>query len=458
MTTGSASFASELEALRDILLTQDRKQLEALRIELGRVRAQSEDADRLVALIEPLLIGALAEQARTDPEEFAEAIRPVVAAALQKQVQEQRESIIAALTPVIGRTIQRALAEALQTLARQVDSRLQRAFSLGGAWRRLRAQMSGVDEGAAALREALPWQTEHVFLIHNDTGLVMAQRGMAAALEDADLMAALLTAIRSFARESFRGDEGDEALHEIKYGDQMILLEEGRYTYLALVGRGIPPADIYQAMREALAAVHINHLAMVRDYRGDPGGEELLAPPLDRLLVAQAAGPTRPPTIGLVVLALVFMVLLCSCGWLTYRVAPRALAALAPTAVLYLTAPTATPTPPPSATPTSTPTPSPTATPTPTATPSPTPTPSSTPSPTIVATATTTLVLGRRVGNVYLRRIPAADERPSRRVAFVGQIVRIIERRPPWVHIAYPPAGPTDYDGWVPARWVAIPP
>ncbi|MBX7234568.1 MAG: hypothetical protein K1X65_09310 [Caldilineales bacterium] len=458
MTTGSVAFASELEALREILLTQDRKQLEALRTELDKVRAQSEDADHLVALIEPLLIGALAERARTNPDEFAEAIRPVVAAALQKQVQEQRESIIAALTPVIGRTIQRALAEALQTLARQVDSRVQRAFSLGGAWQRLRARMSGVDEGTAALREALPWQTGHVFLIHNDTGLVMAQRSLAADLEDADLMAALLTAIRSFARESFQGGEGDEALHEIKYSDQMILLEEGRYTYLALVGRGIPPADIYQTMREALAAVHMNHLAVVRDYRGDPGSEELLAPPLDRLLLGHEAGPPRPPTTGLVVLALVFMALLCSCGWLTYRAAPRVMAALAPTAVLYLTAPTATPTLPPSATPTSTPSPTPTATPTPTASPTttPTPTPTPTPSPTIAATTTAAIVLGRMVGNVYLRRIPDPDERPSQRVAFLGQIVRIIERRPPWVHIAYPPTGPADYDGWVPARWVAI--
>lgn len=463
MATGSASFVSELEALRDILLTQDRKQLEALRLELGSVRAQSESADHMVSLIEPLLTGALAERARTNPEEFAEAIRPAVASALQKQVQEQRESIIALLTPVIGRTIQRALGEALQALARQVDSRLQGVFSFGGAWNRMRVRLGGVDEGHAALRAALPWQTEHVFVIHNETGLVMAERGVDASMQDADLMAALLTAIRSFAHESFQGEAGD-ALHEIKYGEQTILLEEGQYTYLALVGRGIPPVGIYQAMREALAMVHMNHLPLVRAYRGDPGADEVLTPHLERLFASQESGPARPPTAGLIILALLLLVLLCSCGWLTYRAAPRALAALAPTAVLYVAVPSTSPTPAPTATPlpTATPTPSPSPTPTPTPTssltstpphtftPSPTPTPSATPLP--------TPIVGRMVGNVYVRRVPDADAPPTRRIALAGATVRIIERRPPWVHIAYPATGQPAYDGWIPARWVAIPP
>lgn len=463
MLTGSSPFVSELEVLREILLTQDRKHLESLRGELESLRTQSESADRVVALIEPLLTGALAERARTNPEEFAEAIRPAVAAALQKQVHEQRESIIIALTPIIGSTIQRALAQALQTLARQVDSRMQQAFTFGRVWERARARVGGVDEGEAALREALPWRTELVFVIHSDSGLVMAEQSTDVGLQDSDLVAALLTAIRSFARESFQGEAGD-ALHEIKYGDQMILLEEGQYAYLAMVGRGIPPADIFHAMREVLANVHMNHLPLVRSYRGDPGSAEVLAPQLAKLIVTQEAGPARPPTAGLILLGLVLLALVCSCGWISYRAAPRALAMLAPTAVLYIVPPPATPTVTPTSTPSPTYTPSPTATPVNTATSSPTSTPTLSPTATPVdtatptPTATATPVLGRMTGNVYVRRLPDPAVRPTRRVALSGNVVRIIERRPLWVHIAYPATGAPVFDGWVPARWVGNPP
>ena len=208
--------------------------------ELEALHNQSGDAGHFLALIEPLLTGVLAEQARTHPRELAEAIRPAIVLGLQQQLQEERESIIAVLTPIIGRTVQQPIAEALEALARQIDARMQKVVNVGTLWRRLQNRWRGVDESVALMRESLPWQPRHAFFIHNDTGLVMAQRDAGDAIQDPDLVAALLTAIRSFARESFHGDQED-SLQEIQYGDSLILLEEGQHGYLALVGQGIPP-------------------------------------------------------------------------------------------------------------------------------------------------------------------------------------------------------------------------
>lgn len=451
----------ELETLRAILLEQDRRRLEALQRELDALRHRVESAEEVVALIAPLLTEALAARARAQPEAFAEAIRPAVALALQKQVAEERESIVAALTPVIGRTIRRALAEALQALARQVDARMQSAFAITTIWRRWLGKLRRVEPEAVTLREYLPWQPELVFLIQNDSGLVLAQCSRGAETADLDLIAALLTAIRAFARESF-GKEGEDGhLHEIHYGERLILLEEGRYAYLALVGQGIPPADTHQRMRETLAQVTVEHGRFLARYRGDEDAGDLFGPYLEPLLRVEApAAPSRPPVLGLVILALVFLGLIGSCGWFGYRMSPRVLARLAPTAVLYVALPTATPTatfsptptpsstPTPTATPTFSPTPTPTVTPTSTATPTPTPTATPTPTPTVV--------LGQMLGHVYIRATPDPAAPLSPQVVLRGTTVRVLERRDPWVRVAYPATGEPQIEGWIPLRWVQV--
>ncbi|NOX62221.1 MAG: hypothetical protein GXP42_09805, partial [Chloroflexi bacterium] len=352
--SGDASSATQaLETLRSVLLAQDRATIEDLRRELNALKGKVDDAERLIEMIEPLLVEALAKQTSAQPDAFAEAIRPALALGLRRQIQEDRESIVAVLAPIIGRTIQRAIAEALENLARQVDARMQRLFSISGQWRLLKARLRGIDDPLLVLRDSLPWRTEHVFLIHNETGMVLAQDGDGAAMQDADLIAAMLTAIRSFARESFRGPAAD-ALHEIRYGDKLILLEEGARAYLALVGEGVPPPTIRAQMRDVLADIHVQDEAHLAKFRGDPGSEKRFGHYLTPLLGEIAPSSSRPPTMGLAFLATLFFLFLFFCGWATYRLSPRVMAYLAPTAVVYVVLPSATPTP--TSAPTSTPT------------------------------------------------------------------------------------------------------
>jgi len=186
------------------------------------------------------------------------------------------------------------------------------------------------------------------------------------------------------------------------------------------------------------------HQQLADQRRGDNSGE--------------AATATRPlsrrPLAGLVVLTLLPLVLVCGCGWLGYSASPRILARLAPTAVLYIAVPTATPVP----TATDTPTPEPTATATlpPSPTPTLTPTETSTPEPTATATVTPAPLLGQMLGNVYIRSAPDPNTGLTNQALLVGSTVRVLERRDPWVHVAFPAEGNPTIDGWLPLRWVRM--
>lgn len=163
---------------------------------------------------------------------------------------------------------------------------------------------------------------------------------------------------------------------------------------------------------------------------------------------------SRRPLAGLVALTLLLLVVVCGCGWLAYAASPRLLARLAPTAVFYIAVPTATPVP----TATETPTPEPTSTATlaPSPTPTLTPTGTSTPEPTSTATVTPAPLLGQMLGNVYIRTAPDPNTGLTNQALLVGNTVRILERRDPWVHVAFPAEGNPTIDGWLPLRWVRV--
>lgn len=461
--------SNDLEVLREILLTQDRQQLEALQRELQRLQVQADNRDHLLTLLEPILTDVLAEQARAHPDEFAEALRPAIMLGLQQQVEKERDTLIAALTPIIGSTVQRAIAEAIESLARRIDERMDRMLDVSGLWYRFRARVRGVNEGELLIRETLPWQTEHVFLIHNRTGLVLAQQSTGDLVQDSELVAALLTAIRNFSRESFQGEPGD-TLHQIQYGDYLILLEEGPYAYLALVGMGVPPADAYQRMRVVLSDIHLEDGEFLLDFEGDAGADELLGPHIARLLETDVVESAKPPVAGLIAIGVAVVFLCLACVWAGYAASPRVLAHLAPTAVLYIVPPEATTTPSPTATvlPTSTASPTPTLTATATSTPTVSPTATATPNPTATPTATATpessptpsptpeVTTGVLTGNVYVRAEPDPDIPHTGIAVLLGETVRIIERQEPWVRIAYPATGDPTILGWIPSRWVVV--
>ena len=84
----------------------------------------------------------------------------------------------------------------------------------------------------------------------------------------------------------------------------------------------------------------------------------------------------------------------------------------------------------------------------------PTDTPSPTITPTISPTFTPTPVLGRMIGNVFVRAAPDPTIAHSGKVIRLGDIVVVVERREPWVHIRFPVDGPPTLEGWIPSRWV----
>ena len=99
----------------------------------------------------------------------------------------------------------------------------------------------------------------------------------------------MLTAIRDFARDSFRvgGHEGLEGLH---VGELVVIIEQGPHAVVAGVVRGTPPHSVRVMFQDALESVHRQMAPELRAFRGDSAPFELVRPVLEGCLVAQFRG------------------------------------------------------------------------------------------------------------------------------------------------------------------------
>ena len=101
---------------------------------------------------------------------------------------------------------------------------------------------------------------------HPPTPRLPARTGHAQS--DSDLISGMLTAIRDFVQDAFgRGEAGQ--LEEIDYGDLRILIEAGKYTYIAAVVEGFEPLGYRGQVRDVLYRIEHNHFRHLRRYDGD---------------------------------------------------------------------------------------------------------------------------------------------------------------------------------------------
>ena len=510
--------ASQFDSLRDLLLAKEKQQLEALEqrnvdaeqqihilhnqldtlqqmltlvqddADTQRLRAddlqiqidqlQTAIKDESEAMI-PRLIQKMGhiitETIRNSRDEMAAALGPIMSEAIRVQIRDSRKSMIEVLYPIILETVQRAIAAFARELQRNIDTRLKSTFQFREIGRTLGARLRGVSPSELAMRDALPFAVQELFLIQHESGLLMAHNiAHPDEAGDSDLISGMLTAIRDFARDSFGdGDESDE-LDEIQYGDERIIIQSGQFAYLAVVITGVEPAGFRTRVREFLSTMHLNYSHKLRDYVGDPATLPQKLPAeftefgkaIQEPETAVSQPISRAERRVLVWGGLVSILFIAgACFYLQFTLALWPVAFGKPTAT-----PTNTPIPTvvsvvivetPTAIPTDTATPVPTDPPTsiPTFTPSPVPTNTPTASPmppsaTPVPTVTSTPVAYRTNAPVWLRSSPNVDS-PAEDSILAGKAVSIIAQYGQWVEVVWQ-SHDQEISGWVPLEWITL--
>ncbi|MBD1811460.1 OmpA family protein [Microcoleus vaginatus DQ-U2] len=253
---------------------------------------------------------AIKEQIRLDQESIAQAIAPEMGKAITAQIKLERNSMVDALYPVIGSTISRYMAEAIKTINEKVSN----AISVEGFQRKIRSKVQGVSEAELILQESVPFTVQAAFLIHKASGLIISEVQNSESYHlESEMVAGMLTAIRSFVNDCIVRPGEVSELNQIEYGDSKIMLEVAGYCYMAVVIKGEPSDPFINKIRETVSNLILNYGKVIHEFNGDPDTiPDSLHPSIKTLFdPLPTEKSTKPPIalagIGLAALSLILV-------------------------------------------------------------------------------------------------------------------------------------------------------
>lgn len=267
---------SDFATLRQLLIGPEQNRLEELANELHQRHISA--ADLAEHLPEAIVLRGKRDR------QIGRALAPTVETALRESIRRNPREIATAIFPILGPAIRKAIAETMSALVRSINSAVEHSLSPRGIKWRIESWRTGVPYAQVVIRHALVYRVEQAFLIHAETGLLLAH-ATAPGLQvpDADLISGMLTAIQDFVRDSFRPGEG-ATLRTFSVGEHTVQVEAGPLALLALVIRGQAPEAVLRKQQDTLETIHLQFAAALADYSGDTSQFASVHPLLEECL------------------------------------------------------------------------------------------------------------------------------------------------------------------------------
>jgi hypothetical protein len=142
------------------------------------------------------------------------------------------------------------------------------------------------------LSHTLLYRVEQVFPIHRKTGLLLQHVvGGTGAVQDADMVASMLTAIRDFV-QNFFGGQREEVLDNFQVGELTVMVEQGPQALLAALIRGTAPKDLRVVFQETIEQIHVEHTQALDEFYGEAAPFEKTWICLEDCLRSQTGTPS----------------------------------------------------------------------------------------------------------------------------------------------------------------------
>lgn len=219
------------EQLRKILLEQDWEEREELAHKLEDLTDQLNNRERLEEKIQPIL----KDEADRFYQQFPVVYGPEITKSIKQQIQESQDEVVEALYPIIGRMIKKYIASEIQKLSDKIDAQMELAFSWEGWKMRIKAWFSGTSQKDVILSKVIEPKIDEIHVIEKNSGLLLGSYSKKPNL-DRDMVAGMLTAIKSFVEDAFLSDS--QELESIDYQNHKIIIKSFKSFFIAVVCTG----------------------------------------------------------------------------------------------------------------------------------------------------------------------------------------------------------------------------
>ncbi len=230
------------------------------------------DSNQIYKLLHPIISKALKSDLRDSKEELIELLSPLISTSIKEQVHKQKESVVDALYPIMGNMISKYVTNSFKHMIEEINSKLQNSLSFSTIKRKLKSKIYKIPEAELLLQETTFAEVKTIFLIHKESGLLILDihKSQDAVINEPEMVASMLSAIRSFVNEWISNNNKMSEISEIEYGTSSIVIESAGSCYLAVVvDGGEPDFKLKEEITDSLKEVIKINGEEIAEFEGD---------------------------------------------------------------------------------------------------------------------------------------------------------------------------------------------
>ncbi|RUT09117.1 hypothetical protein DSM106972_011700 [Dulcicalothrix desertica PCC 7102] len=275
----------ELEELRSLLLGIETSKLNHIYERIDEIEVKAENISQI--LPQAIILRTMQDK------QLSEAFVPTIEQAIESSIRKDFNILSNTIFPIIAPATRRAISSALSEMIQSLNQTLEHSLSPQSFKWRLEAKQTGKSFAEIVLLRTLIYRVEQVFLIHKETGLLL-QHIVApqVAMQDPDLVSAMLTAIQDFVKDSFHVQK-DEMLQTLQFGELTIWIEEGPFAVLAGIIRGNAPQELRLSFKNSVEKIHLRLDRQLNSFTGETEPFSEAVPYLEDCLEARYQIPAQ---------------------------------------------------------------------------------------------------------------------------------------------------------------------
>ena len=202
--------SEKLIKLKELLLNEDRDFAQNILQKLDSLEDTINTPDKLSEKVD----GIINKKLDAYTEEIPEKLGPTITKALSSEIKNSQDKVVEILFPIIGKMIKKYIQQEMKVLSDNINYQIQKTLSYKAIKRKVLSKFTGVSEQDMIIAELNEPKVEQVFVIEKGSGIIISSSSKQESIDE-DMIAGMLTAIKSFVEDAFKKDQ--QSLELIQY-------------------------------------------------------------------------------------------------------------------------------------------------------------------------------------------------------------------------------------------------
>jgi len=263
------------EITKEITSLKSQQQKDILVDNLSQIITQilsksiQQNQSKVYSTLQPIISKGVLDELNSSNNDLKKVLFPIISSSIHEQVHKQKDSIVDALYPIMGNMISKYVSTAVTDMIYEVNNTIQSSLSMTRLKRKVKSKIYGISEAQLLMQETDFITINTVFLIHKESGLLIVDlhKEDDNQIEEVEMVASMLSAIRSFVNDWISSHNTMSEISEIEYGNSSISIESAGSCYLAVVTNG--HTSIKDKLSKVLAEIIDKHSKELSNYNGD---------------------------------------------------------------------------------------------------------------------------------------------------------------------------------------------